>query len=159
MPGKQLYISLIGAGDRIDTTTENKAIELGREIAKRGHILICGGLGGVMDAAANGVKQEGGVSIGILPFENRDHASSNLTYSIPTSQGHGRNFLVALSGDGVVAVGGGFGTLSEIGYSLKLGKPLVIIDTGIEGPYKVSPPALGTSSPQEAIFLIEESVL
>jgi len=155
---KKLYISVIGAGERIEKELENKSIEIGREIAKKGHTLICGGLGGVMDAAANGVKQEGGVSIGILPFENRDHASSNLTYSIPTSQSHGRNFLVALSGDGVIALGGGFGTLSEIGYSLKLGKPLVIIDTGTEGPYKVSPPALSTISPQEAVFLIEKNV-
>ncbi len=159
MADKQLYISVIGAGDKIDEVTELKASELGRVIAKRGHILVCGGLGGVMDAAAGGVKLEGGVSIGILPFDNRDLASPNLTYSIPTSQSHGRNFLIALSGDGVVAVGGGFGTLSEIGFSLKLGKPLVIIDTGTEGHFKISPPALGTSSPQEAILLIEESVL
>ena len=111
-----------------------------------------------MDAAAKGAKQESGVSIGILPFENRDHASSNLTYSIPTSQSHGRNFLVTLSGDAVVAVGGGFGTLSEIGYALKLTKPLVIIDIGVEGPFKVRPPALVSNSPQEAILLIEKSI-
>ena len=108
MADKQLYISVIGAGDKIDEVTELKASELGRVIAKRGHILVCGGLGGVMDAAAGGVKLEGGVSIGILPFDNRDLASPNLTYSIPIADDPSKNIYpmaITASGSELTYVG------------------------------------------------------
>lgn len=101
---------------------------IGYEIAKRGHILICGGLGGVMDAAARGAKKASGLSLGILPNASRQAASANLTLSIPTNLSHGRNYLVVLSGDGVIAIGGEFGTLSEMAYALKMKKPLVVME-------------------------------
>jgi len=82
-----------------------------------------------MDAAARGVHDQDGTSIGILPDADRTRASKWLTVSIPTDMGHARNTLIALSGDVVIAVGGSYGTLSEIAFALKMGKPVIGLDT------------------------------
>jgi uncharacterized protein (TIGR00725 family) len=123
-----MYITVAGAsvcGQRwLDL-----AYDVGREIARRGHVMVCGGLGGVMDSAARGVHDEGGVSIGILPDAERARASHWLSYSIPTGLGHARNALVALSGDAMIAVGGSYGTLSEIALALKMCKPVIGLET------------------------------
>jgi len=120
------YVSVIGAG----TATERElslAWSVGRAIAEAGHILVCGGLGGVMEAAAKGSAETGGTSVGILPTDDRTPANPYLTVTVPTGFSHGRNYLVVKAGDGVIAVGGGAGTMSEIGLAMKLGRPIVLL--------------------------------
>ena len=90
-------------------------------------MLLCGGLGGVMAAAAQGASEAGGVSLGVLPDADRGRANPYLTYSIATNLGHARNILIAHSADGVIAVDGDYGTISEAAIALKLGKPVVAL--------------------------------
>jgi len=122
------YIAVIGASNatKWELTT---AEALGRALAESGCVLVCGGLGGVMNAAARGAEAVGGISIGILPGDDRDDASRYLTVAIATGFGEARNAIVARSADAVVAVGGEFGTLSEIALALKMSKPVIGIGT------------------------------
>jgi uncharacterized protein (TIGR00725 family) len=148
-----LYISVCGAS-QCDEELESLAYRAGLEISRRGHILVCGGLTGVMDAAARGCRDGGGTSIGILPGPDRGGSSQWLSVSIPTDMGHARNVLVARAGDAVVAVGGGYGTLSEIAFALKMGKPVVGLGTWRlekRGPAGIEE----AESPEEAVALAE----
>lgn len=106
-----------------------QAEEIGRLLARAGAVLVCGGLGGVMEAAARGVQTEGGTSIGILPGSNRSAANPHIRLSIPTGMGEMRNALIIRSADVVIAIAGEFGTLSEIALALKTGVPVVGLDT------------------------------
>lgn len=125
---KMRCISVIGASSA--TKEEFKiAEEVGREVARRGAVLICGGLGGVMEAAAKGAKEAGGLTVGILPGEDTSKMNPYIDIPIVTGIGYARNALVAYSGDAVIAVGGKLGTLSEIAYSLMMYKPVVGINT------------------------------
>jgi uncharacterized protein (TIGR00725 family) len=121
-----VYVSVVGSG-----TAEGELYELAREVGRlvagRGGVVVCGGLGGVMEAAARGAAEAGGVALGILPDEDRRRANPHLTYSVPTGTGHARNLAVVCSGDVVVAVGGEYGTLSEIGLAKKVGRPVVAL--------------------------------
>jgi len=105
------------------------AYEVGREIAKKKAILICGGLSGVMDAAAKGAKEAGGVTVGILPGDTRIGASKYLDVSLPTGMGEARNVLVVKVANAVIAIGGEYGTLSEIAHSLKMGTTVIGLKT------------------------------
>jgi len=105
------------------------AYDVGREIAKRKAILICGGLGGVMDASAKGAKEVGGMTVGILPGDTRIGASKYLNVSLPTGMGEARNVLVIKAADVVIAIGGEYGTLSEIAHALKMNIPVVGLKT------------------------------
>ncbi|MFS8664544.1 MAG: TIGR00725 family protein [Limnochordales bacterium] len=105
------------------------AEEVGRRVAGLPADLVCGGLGGVMEAAARGARQAGGRTIGILPGIQKDAANPYIDIVIPTGMGQARNVLVVLAADVVVAVGGEFGTLSEISLALKHGIPVVGLDT------------------------------
>jgi len=118
------YVAVIGGGE-VSPDVFSLAREVGREVARRGGVLLCGGLGGVMAAAAQGAKEEGGVSIGILPDPDRGQANPYLTYSIPTNLGHARNVLIAHAADALIAVDGSLGTISEAAIGLKLGKPVI----------------------------------
>ncbi len=122
------YVAVIGASNATEWELAT-AEDLGRALADAGCILVCGGLGGVMNAAARGAEAGGGVSIGILPGDERDVASRHLTVAIATGVGEARNAIVARSADVVIAVGGEFGTLSEIALALKMGKPVVGLGT------------------------------
>ena len=102
---------------------------VGRELAVGGAILVCGGRGGVMEAASRGAAEAGGVAVGLLPDADRSQANPYLSVSVPTGMGELRNGLVARAGDAVIAIGGEFGTLSEIGFALKLGRPVVGLGT------------------------------
>jgi uncharacterized protein (TIGR00725 family) len=107
---------------------------VGRELAARGAVVVCGGLGGVMEAACRGAKEGGGVTVGILPGTDRAAANSFVDVAIPSGLGEARNALVVRAADALVAVGGGYGTLSEIALALKAGKRVVGLDTwDIEG--------------------------
>jgi len=123
-----VYVSVIGAGDA-DADAVAAAEAVGRELAVAGAILVCGGRGGVMEAAARGAAEAGGVAVGLLPDADRSQANRYLSVSVPTGMGELRNGLVARAGDAVIAIGGEFGTLSEIGFALKLGRPVVGLGT------------------------------
>jgi uncharacterized protein (TIGR00725 family) len=102
---------------------------VGRLLAEHGAVLVCGGLGGAMEAACRGAKQAGGTTVGLLPGESRSDANRFVDVAIPTGLGEARNALVVRSADVVVAVGGGYGTLSEIALALKIGKRVVGLGT------------------------------
>jgi uncharacterized protein (TIGR00725 family) len=118
------YVAVVGAGRA--SAEENRAAEtVGRGLAEAGAVLVCGGLGGVMEAACRGAKSAGGTTIGILPGTRRDEANPYVDIAIATGLGELRNGLVVRAADALVAVGGEFGTLSEIALALKAGKPVV----------------------------------
>lgn len=125
---RQLYIAVVGASA---ATPAEHALgeEVGRLIAERGGILVCGGLGGLMEAAAGGCAAAGGTAIGILPTPDRAEANPYLTVAVATGMGEARNAIVVRTADAVVAIGGEFGTLSEIALALKMGKPVVGLGT------------------------------
>jgi len=149
---KPAYISVIGAGS-CGAAQEALAEEVGRLIAGEGAVLVCGGLGGVMAAAARGAKEAGGTTLGILPGSDRFAANPHIDYAVSTGVGHARNLAVVSSGDAVIAVGGSFGTLSEIGLAAKLGRPVIILDgwrlSSGEGHDRI----MYASSPEEAVRL------
>ncbi len=123
-PRRTLYLAVIGGGVAPPEILA-LAREVGREIALHGAVLLCGGLGGVMAAAAQGATAAGGVSIGLLPGPDRTAANPHLTFALPTNLGHARNILLAHSADALIAVAGGYGTISEAAIALKLAKPVV----------------------------------
>lgn len=118
------YLAVVGPGDA--TAEEERDAEVvGRELALAGAVLVCGGLGGVMAAACRGASEAGGTTVGILPGPDRDAANDWVTVAIPTGLGELRNGLVIRAADAVIAVGGAYGTLSEIALALKTGVPVV----------------------------------
>ena len=121
------HVSVCGPGE---ATPEEAALAeaVGRLLAERGCVVVCGGLGGAMEAACRGAKAAGGTTIGILPGDDPRAANPWVDHPIPTGLGQARNVIVAAS-EAVIAVGGGFGTLSEIALALKLGKPVVGLGT------------------------------
>lgn len=123
-----MFISVIGGGD-CSVEEGRLAEEVGRELARRGATVICGGLGGVMEAACRGAVSEGGTTIGILPGNDRREANRYVMVPIVTGMGYTRNAIVAKSGQAVIAIGGKYGTLSEIAYALQSGVPVVGLGT------------------------------
>jgi uncharacterized protein (TIGR00725 family) len=105
------------------------AEEVGRLLAERGVILVCGGRGGVMEAACRGAQQAGGFTIGLMPGFDPNEGNAYLTVALPTGLGHARNALVVQAGRSVIAIGGGYGTLSEIGVALKSGRKVIGLET------------------------------
>lgn len=124
MKGRPVPISVIGAGDA-DTGTCREAHAVGRCVAERGGVVVCGGLGGVMEAACRGAAEAGGVAVAILPGSDEGAANPWATVIIPTGLGHARNVLVVQAGRAVVALPGAMGTLSEVSIALKIGRPVV----------------------------------
>ncbi len=149
-----IKIAVIG-GSRIegDSKVYDIARKVGQHIAKRKAILVCGGLTGVMEAACRGAKDEGGLTIGILPSTESSTANQWVDIKIPTGLGYARNALVVLSADSVIAIDGAEGTLSEIGYALTYAKPLVGLNTWEIKPCKaLDVPAMTTAdTPREAV--------
>ena len=153
-PGAQRapYIAVVGPAEP-DPDTYALAVDVGRLIAQRGAVVVCGGLGGVMEAAALGASQLGGSSLGILPGSDRGEANRHLTMAIATGLGELRNALVVRCSDAVLAVGGSWGTMSEVALALRLRKPVVslcgwsVIDAG--GAVVVG--AVATTSAAEAV--------
>jgi hypothetical protein len=117
-------IAVIGAGGCTPSEAEH-ALQVGREIARRGAILICGGLGGCMAEAARGAKEAGGITIGIIPTYDKPTANEFIDIVIATGMGHARNAIIVATADAAIAVGGSYGTLSEIALARKMGKPVV----------------------------------
>ncbi|KPJ54681.1 MAG: hypothetical protein AMJ37_00140 [Dehalococcoidia bacterium DG_18] len=125
---KGIFITVIGASDCSAEETR-LAEEVGRELARRGATLICGGLEGVMEAACRGAASQGGVTIGILPGDSREDANPYVQIPIVTGMGYTRNAIVAKSGQAVIAIGGSYGTLSEIAYALQNDIPVISLGT------------------------------
>jgi uncharacterized protein (TIGR00725 family) len=123
-----VQVSVIGSG----AEHEERAEEVGRLLAERGATVVCGGGLEVMEAAARGAKRAGGTTIGILPGESDEGANDWLDHVVVTGIGHARNLAVAASGDAVIAIGGSWGTLAEIGFAMRLGRPTVIVEPGWE---------------------------
>ena len=122
------YVAVVGPGDA-DAAAEHDAEVVGRELATAGAIVVCGGLGGVMAAACRGAREAGGTTVGLLPGSDRAAANEWVSVAVPTGMGELRNGLVVRAADAVVAVRGGYGTLSEIALALKLGRPVVGVGT------------------------------
>lgn len=132
-------VSVIGSGRE----HEARAEEVGRLLAERGCVVVTGGLDEVMAAAARGAKSAGGTTIGVLPGESRAEANPWIDHAVVTGIGHARNLAVAASGDAVIAVGGSWGTLAEIGFARRLGRPVVVLEPGwaIDGVERAATPA------------------
>ncbi len=154
MTNLNYYISVVG-GARASRKVEDLAFQAGREIAKAGHILVCGGLGGVMEAAAKGANEAGGLSLGILPYTDRSEANPYLTASIPTAMGHGRNFIIALAADALIAIDGELGTLSEVALGLKLNKPVICLGKSVLAGSQFEKQVVPASTAAEAVEIIE----
>jgi uncharacterized protein (TIGR00725 family) len=123
-----IYVAVVGGGVA-DGEAGRIAAEVGGELARRGAVVVCGGLGGVMEAACRGAKEAGGTTVGILPGADRSAANDFVDVAIPTEMGEARNALVVRAADAVIAIDGEFGTLSEIALALKTGKPVVGLET------------------------------
>ena len=134
-----VQVSVIGSGSE----HEERAETVGRLLAEGGATVVTGGLGEVMAAAARGAKSAGGTTIGILPGESRADGNRWLDHVVVTGIGHGRNLAVVASGDAVIAVGGRYGALAEIGFALTLGRPVVVLEPGweVEGTQRAQTPA------------------
>ena len=128
MTNKKKLIAVIG-GSQCSARETKVAEEVGHQLAKRGAILVCGGLGGVMEAACKGASSEGGITIGILPGDSRQQANSHVQIPIATGIGYARNIAVVKSAQAVIAIGGSYGTLSEISHALQSGIPVIGLDT------------------------------
>jgi uncharacterized protein (TIGR00725 family) len=133
-----LQVSVVGSG----AENEERAEQVGRLLAEGGATVVCGGLGEVMAAAARGAKEAGGTTIGILPGEDASGANPWLDHVVVTGIGHARNLAVVASGQAVIAVGGSWGTLAEIGFAQRLGRPTVILEPGwaVEGVPRAATP-------------------
>lgn len=136
-----MRVSVIG-GSEVDPATADVAESVGRLLADRDHELVCGGLGGVMEAACRGAAGAGGRTIGILPGEDPAAANPHVAVPIPTGLGDARNALVVLNGEAAIAIDGGPGTLSEIGLAMVYGRPFAGLDThDVDGVHAVDSPA------------------
>jgi uncharacterized protein (TIGR00725 family) len=139
-----MQISVIGSG----VEHEERAERVGRLLAERGCTVVTGGLGEVMAAAMRGAKSAGGTTLGILPGETRMGANEWCDHTVVTGIGHARNLAVVASGDAVIAVGGSWGTLAEIGFARVLGRRVVVLQPGweVEGVERAA-------TPEEAVEL------
>jgi uncharacterized protein (TIGR00725 family) len=139
-----LQVSVIGSG----AEHEARAEQVGRLLAEGGATVVTGGLSEVMEAAARGAKSAGGTTIGILPTESRAGVNEWIDHVVVTGIGHARNLAVVASGDAVIAVGGRYGTLAEIGFALTLGRSVVVLEPGwqVDG-------TLRAATPEEAVRL------
>jgi uncharacterized protein (TIGR00725 family) len=139
------YVAVVGSGVATGNLYE-RARKVGKLIAERDGIVVCGGLSGVMEAAARGAAEAGGVAIGILPDEDRGRQNGYLSYSVATGVGQARNLAVVCSADVVIAVGGEYGTLSEIGLARKVGRAVVVL----EG-WELGEHVTAAGAPEEAV--------
>lgn len=146
-----MRVSVVGGGT-VGPDTWDTAEELGRRLARRGHVVVCGGLGGVMRGVCSGAREEGGETIGILPGVDRAAANEYVDTVVATGMGHARNALVPLNGDAIVAVDGGPGTLSELAFAAVYERPAAGIET-----YDL-PFVEHVETPADAVAYVESAV-
>ena len=121
------------------------AEEVGGLIAEAGAVLVCGGLGGVMEAACRGARSKLGFTVGLLPGDSREDANGWVSLAIPTGMGEARNFLIVRAADAIIAIGGGWGTLSEVAFAMKRGTPVISLGSfALEGVVPADSPANAT---------------
>jgi uncharacterized protein (TIGR00725 family) len=139
---RQQVVAVIGAGDAPRAVCK-LAFEVGREIARRGAVLLNGGRRGVMESSAAGARKDGGHTIGIIPGYDRREANTHVEFVIATGIGEARNAVIVASADAVIALAGEGGTLAEIGFAKKFGKPIVALDSWpeIDGLSRANTPA------------------
>jgi uncharacterized protein (TIGR00725 family) len=147
----QMQIAVAGGGECSPQVYE-MAHNVGRLLAEKGHILICGGLTGVMEAACSGARDAGGLTIGILPGEKTD-ANQCVSIAIATGMGHARNVIIVKSADAVIALPGEHGTLSEIALALKMKKPVISLQS-----WDI-PGTLKAETPEEAVTMLGQVAL
>lgn len=146
-----LLISVIGES-KASPINYSLAEEVGRLLAESAITTVCGGLGGVMEAVSKGARSAGGSTIGILPGLNPNEANDWIEYPICTGLGYARNVVVARAGLAVIAIGGAYGTLSEIGHALADGKPLVALNTWSLSRNKIADTSMHVcNTPKEAV--------
>ena len=148
----QKRIGVIGSAE-CPATTSTLAEEVGSLIAERGGVLITGGLSGVMEAACRGAKAAGGLTVGILPGFDAYEANPFVDIPIVTGLSHARNVIVVRSAEGIIAIEGGYGTLSEIAFALKIGRPIVGINT-----WQIVPQIIHARDAKEAVRKIFEAI-
>jgi uncharacterized protein (TIGR00725 family) len=152
------YVGVAGASQP-DARLVTLAEALGRRLAEAGATVLCGGGTGVMTAVCRGAREAGGMTVGLLPGPDRSGGNPYLTVALPTGLGEGRNLLLVRASDALVAVGGGFGTLSEIALALRTGVPVVGLATwGLTLAGKPVTPFPVVESPEEAARLALEAV-
>jgi len=144
---RKKIIGIIG-GNVCTPEIEEVAIKVGKYIAERNGILICGGLGGVMEAGCKGAKEAGGMTIGVLPGMNPNDANQYVDIPIPTGMGYARNIIIVNSSNSVIAIDGKFGTLSEIAFCLQFGVPVISLFS-----WEVDPSIVIANSPEQAVDL------
>ena len=165
---KKRQILVIGNNDNGCTPESEKlAYDVGSEVAESNSVLITGGLGGVMRAACRGAQESGGITVGIIPQDDPSHANEFCDIVIPSGMGLTRDFLNALSADGVIVIGGGSGTLSEICAAYMYKKPIVALKNsgGIASKYadgyldhRKNVKIVGVETPQQAIkYILEQT--
>lgn len=142
---RQRIVGVIGAS-KCSRSIAAIAEHVGKGIAERGDILICGGLGGVMEAACKGAKARGGLTVGILPGNDKTSANPWVDIPIATGFGYARNLVIVQSSDGIIAISGSYGTLSELAFASKLGVPLVGIST-----WEIEAPIIKVETAEEAL--------
>ncbi len=128
MNQRPIIIAVIGGSNAAQKDLD-AAYQVGLELAKRGAIVLCGGMTGLMEAVCKGAKEAGGTTVGILPGNNVEDANDYIDIAIPTGLGYARNAIVAGSGRAIIAIDGAYGTLSEIGHGLGDGTPIVGLNT------------------------------
>jgi uncharacterized protein (TIGR00725 family) len=142
---QRIYLAVIGAGNA-PSEIYGLAMAVGKEAARRGWVVTTGGLGGVMEAAARGAREAGGLTLGILPGGDRREANPYIDVAVATNVHHGRNAIIAQTADALIAVDGEYGTLSEVALGLKLGKPVI----GLKPAWKI-PGLLPATDPRDAV--------
>jgi uncharacterized protein (TIGR00725 family) len=138
-----------------ETVLGDVAFDVGRGIAQRGAVLLCGGSTGVMEHAARGARSAGGLTVGILPGDDPEAANPYVDVALATGLGQARNAVIAYSAQGVIAIGGGYGTLSEIGLAMRIGRPVIGLRTWrFERSDQVEPPLPTAATADEALAWI-----
>ena len=148
----QLMIAVIGARS-CDQQVYELAFQAGQELARSGYTIVCGGLGGVMEAACKGARSAGGRTVGILPGVDPAAANQFVDIAIATGLGAGRNLLIIHSAEAVLAINGSYGTLSELAFALQLNKPVVGLGT-----WNISEKIITATSAQQAVEQISRLV-
>jgi uncharacterized protein (TIGR00725 family) len=148
-------VAVIGTGGCAEDSEEARlAEEVGRLLAEAGVAVVCGGLGGVMEAAARGASRAGGTAIGVVPGVSYEEANPHCNHVVATGIGHARNLAVVASGEAVIAIGGEWGTLSEIGYARTLDRKVIALRSWSlsgQGKMESAPGVIAAATPEEAV--------
>lgn len=152
------WIAVVGPG-AAEPTDVGRAEEVGSAVGKAGAVLVCGGLGGVMEAACRGATAAGGLTVGLLPGDAREAANEWVQVAIPTGLGEGRNVLVVRAASAVIAIGGGWGTSSEIALAMRARKPVVGLKSWTPTPPDgVQPGVFAADDPEAAVRSALEAI-